>query len=203
MNVSIFWVRVMKCMCAHTDLGLYSHPKEFWGEWSLNPCKPREKSPLPENFPRGGSNPRHHGQRAHALPTELFRPPFCLLKTCFSLSLLKTCFCLRETLSMDAHIKQLCHILFCQLCRISKTGSFMSTDAANKLLSFILARLEISFPPPCPAPLPPPPSSQLSWMFEHGCLDTCAVLGALCMHVFHMLVKFVLVQRSSACFTWK
>ena len=20
------------------DLGLYSHPKEFWGEWSLNPC---------------------------------------------------------------------------------------------------------------------------------------------------------------------
>ena len=35
---------------------------------------PREKSPLPENVPRGGSNPRHRGQRAQALPTELFRP---------------------------------------------------------------------------------------------------------------------------------
>ena len=37
---------------------------------------PREKSPLPENVPRGGSNPRRCGQRAQALPTELFRPPF-------------------------------------------------------------------------------------------------------------------------------
>ena len=36
---------------------------------------PREKSPLPENFPRGGSNPRRCGQRAQTLPTELFRPP--------------------------------------------------------------------------------------------------------------------------------
>ena len=36
---------------------------------------PREKSPLPENVPRGGSNPRHRGQRAHALPTELLWPP--------------------------------------------------------------------------------------------------------------------------------
>ena len=35
----------------------------------------REKSALPENFPRGGSNPRRCGQRAQALPTELFRPP--------------------------------------------------------------------------------------------------------------------------------
>ena len=35
---------------------------------------PREKSPLPENVPRGGSNPRRCGQRAQALPTELFRP---------------------------------------------------------------------------------------------------------------------------------
>ena len=25
--------------CVHRlDLSLYSHPKEFWGEWSLNPC---------------------------------------------------------------------------------------------------------------------------------------------------------------------
>ena len=25
--------------CVHSvDLGLYSHPKEFLGDWSLNPC---------------------------------------------------------------------------------------------------------------------------------------------------------------------
>ena len=28
------------------DLGLYSHPKEFLGEWSLNPCQLQEKNPL-------------------------------------------------------------------------------------------------------------------------------------------------------------
>ena len=36
---------------------------------------PMEKSPLPENVPRGGSNLRRCGQRDQALPTELFRPP--------------------------------------------------------------------------------------------------------------------------------
>ena len=36
---------------------------------------PGEKSPQPENVPRGGSNPRRCGQRAQALPTELFPPP--------------------------------------------------------------------------------------------------------------------------------
>ena len=44
---------------------------------------------------------------------------------------------------MDAHIEYLCHILFCQLCRIGKICSFLSTDAANKLaVSFILSRLD-------------------------------------------------------------
>ena len=35
---------------------------------------PREKSPLPENFPRGGSNPRRCGQRAQTLPTSYSGP---------------------------------------------------------------------------------------------------------------------------------
>ena len=38
---------------------------------------PREKSPLPENFPRGGSNPRRCGQRAQTLPTS-YSGPRCL-----------------------------------------------------------------------------------------------------------------------------
>ena len=63
--------------CVHRrDLGLYSHPKEFLGGMEFEPMlTPREKSPLPENVPRGGSSPQHCGQRAQALPTELFRPP--------------------------------------------------------------------------------------------------------------------------------
>ena len=48
-----------------------------------------------------------------------------------------------ETLSMDVHIKHMCRILFCQLRRLSKIRSFLSTDAANKLaVSFILTRLD-------------------------------------------------------------
>ena len=48
-----------------------------------------------------------------------------------------------ETLSMDVHIKYLCHILFCQLRRLGKICPFLSTDAANKLaVSFILTRLD-------------------------------------------------------------
>ena len=41
---------------------------------------PREKSPLPENVPRGGLNPRHCRQQAQALPTELFGPPITCLR---------------------------------------------------------------------------------------------------------------------------
>ena len=44
---------------------------------------------------------------------------------------------------MDAHIKYLCRILFCQLRRIGKMCSFLSTDAAKKLaVSLILSRLD-------------------------------------------------------------
>ena len=54
-----------------------SHPKEFLGEMEIEPMlTPREKSHLLENVPRGGSNLRRCGQRAQALPTELFRPPW-------------------------------------------------------------------------------------------------------------------------------
>ena len=61
----------------------------------------------------------------------------------FSQSVRNLGFYLNETLSMDAHIKYLCRILFCQLRRIGKIRSFLSTDAANKLaVSLILSRLD-------------------------------------------------------------
>ena len=52
----------------------------------------------------------------------------------FSQSVRNLGFYLDETLSMDAHIKYLCRILFCQMRRIGKIRSFLSTDAPTNLL---------------------------------------------------------------------
>ena len=61
----------------------------------------------------------------------------------FSQSVRNLGFYLDDTLPIDAHIKCLCRILFCQLRRIGKTRSFLSTDAANRLaVSLILSRLD-------------------------------------------------------------
>ena len=48
MNVRIFCVRAVECMCAQTRLDLYSHPKEFFGNGVRT--YPRENPPLPEKF---------------------------------------------------------------------------------------------------------------------------------------------------------
>ena len=61
----------------------------------------------------------------------------------FSQSVRNLGFYFDETLSMDAYIKYLCCIMFCQLRRIGKIRSFLSTDATNKLaVSLILSRLD-------------------------------------------------------------
>ena len=61
----------------------------------------------------------------------------------FSQSVRNLGFYLDETLSMDALIKYLCCILFCQSRKIGKILSFLSTDAANKLaISLILSSLD-------------------------------------------------------------
>ena len=66
----------MKCMCAQTRPRFILSSERVFGGMEFEPMlTPRGKSPLPENVPRGGSNPRRCGQRAQALPTELFRPP--------------------------------------------------------------------------------------------------------------------------------
>ena len=61
--------------CVHRlDLGLYFHPKEFWG----NGVKTHVKSPLPEKKSpqrRIEATTLHQaGQRAQHTPNELFRP---------------------------------------------------------------------------------------------------------------------------------
>ena len=61
--------------CVHRlDLSLYSHSTVLGGMEFEPMLTPREKSPLPENFPRGGSNPRRCGQRAQTLPTSYSGP---------------------------------------------------------------------------------------------------------------------------------
>ena len=75
MNVRIFWVRAMKCMCAQTrPRFILSSKRVFWGMEFEPMLTPREKSPLPENFPRGGSNPQRCGQWAQTLPTSYSGP---------------------------------------------------------------------------------------------------------------------------------
>ena len=64
------------------------------------------------------------------------------------------------SLSMDAHIKYLCRILFYQLRRIGKIRSFLSTHAANKLaVSLILSRLDY-----CNSPLAGIPDNKLNML---------------------------------------
>ena len=75
MNVRIFWVCAMKCMCAQTRPYLIlSSKRVFWGMEFEPMLTPREKSPLLEDFPGGGSNLRRCGQRAQTLPTSYSGP---------------------------------------------------------------------------------------------------------------------------------
>ena len=60
----------MKCMCAQTRPPFILSSERVLGGMGFEPMlTPREKSPLPENFLRGGSNPRRCGQRTQTLPT--------------------------------------------------------------------------------------------------------------------------------------
>ena len=80
MNVRIFWVYAMKCMCAQTRPRFILSSKTVLGVMEFEPMlTPREISPLPENFPRGGSNPRRCGQRSQTLPTSYSGPQFTSL----------------------------------------------------------------------------------------------------------------------------
>ena len=75
MNVRIFWVCAMKCMCAQTRPRFILSSERVLGGMEFEPMlTPREKSPLLENFPRGGSNPQRCGQRAQTLPTSYSGP---------------------------------------------------------------------------------------------------------------------------------
>ena len=61
--------------CVHRlDLGLYSHPKEFWGNGVWTHVNSKGKIPSTGKCPQRSIEPATLWQRAQALPTELFRP---------------------------------------------------------------------------------------------------------------------------------
>ena len=71
----------MKCMCAQTRPRFILSSERVFGGMEFEPMStPREKFPLPENFPRGGSNPRRCGQRAQTLPTSYSGPPYVAIE---------------------------------------------------------------------------------------------------------------------------
>ena len=88
----------MKCMCAQTKPRfIFSSERVFWGMEFEPMLTPREKSPLPENVPRGGSNPRRWTVSPNTT-NELFRPPettnwssICINKVFLSLFTLDSC----------------------------------------------------------------------------------------------------------------
>ena len=63
------------------DLGLYSHPKEFWGGMEFEPMlTPREKSPLPKMSPEEDrtrdavdSEPKHYQLSYSGPPTASYK----------------------------------------------------------------------------------------------------------------------------------
>ena len=62
--------------CMHRlDLGLYSDPKEFWGNGVWTHVNSKGKIPSTGKCPQRRIEPATLWQRAQALPTELFRPP--------------------------------------------------------------------------------------------------------------------------------
>ena len=65
---------VRRNACMHRlDLGLYSHPKEFWGNGVWTHVNSKGKIPSTGWCPQRSIEPATLWQRAQALPTELFR----------------------------------------------------------------------------------------------------------------------------------
>ena len=56
------------------DLGLYSHPKEFLGEWSQDACKPHEGKKIPSTGKSEEDRTRDPASRRTASPTHCFGP---------------------------------------------------------------------------------------------------------------------------------
>ena len=79
MNVRIFWVCAIECMCAQTRPRFILSSERILGEWSQNLCQLQGRNPLYwENFSSEGDEPmtlHQAGQWAQYTTNKLFRPP--------------------------------------------------------------------------------------------------------------------------------
>ena len=78
MNVRIFWVSAMKCMCAQTrPRFILSTESIFWGMELIEPMlTPREKIPSTGKFPQRRIEPATLWTVSPNTTDELFRPPY-------------------------------------------------------------------------------------------------------------------------------
>ena len=75
MNVRIFWVRAMKCMCAQTRPRFILSSEGVLGDGVWTHVNSKGKIPSTGKCPQRSIEPATLWQWAQALPTELFRPP--------------------------------------------------------------------------------------------------------------------------------
>ena len=91
-------------MCAQTRPRFILSSEGVFGGMEFQPMlTPREKkSPLPENFPRGGWNPQRCEQRAQTLPTSYSGPQRPSICRCCTVSAYNQCSRVLVTVDLDA-----------------------------------------------------------------------------------------------------
>ena len=65
MNIRIFWVRAMECMCTQIRPRFILSPKKVLGKWSQNQCKLQGKNPLYRENPPPPPPPPTEENRTH------------------------------------------------------------------------------------------------------------------------------------------
>ena len=103
---------------------------------------------------------------------------------------------------MDAQIEYLCRTLFCQLRRIGKIRSVLSTDAANKLaISLILSRLD--YCNSLPASIPYNKLNKLQRIQNHAArlvlLKSRHASAIALLRTLHWLPQKARIQYKFAC----
>ena len=112
--------------CMHRlDLGLYSHPKEFLGEWSLNPCQLQRKNSLYRKCPQRRIEPATLWTASPSTTNWAIPAPSCEMKwiwgTPDNLPLLYPIAAGKQSLGTSPPAdQQMCEpVLWCSFCQAS------------------------------------------------------------------------------------
>ena len=124
--------------CVHRlDLGLYSHPKEFWGNGVWTHVNSKGKIPSTRKCPQRRIEPATLWQRAQALPTELFRPRSICIKVISAEWWCRLCWCVYWCVRVWNMLLVMVCLLVCMFASTldpkSKTG-----NSINPLLLLVM-----------------------------------------------------------------